>query len=109
MGRRIFNILFQAAHAPEWLHGILILGLFRGIGAVISVMLPPMAIFFPMFALLENYGYLPRVAFNMDRLFKRSGAHGKQSLTMAMGFGCTQQPLCQHVLLNHHVNVCLQS
>ena len=73
-------------HAPEWLHGILILGLFRGIGAVISVMLPPMAIFFPMFALLENYGYLPRVAFNMDRLFKRSGA--QKSLTMAMGFGC---------------------
>ncbi|MEK7018121.1 nucleoside recognition domain-containing protein [Bacillus sp. FSL R9-9410] len=79
---------FQAMHAPEWLHGVLILGLFRGTGAVISVMLPPMAIFFPMFALLENYGYLPRVAFNMDRLFKRSGAHGKQSLTMAMGFGC---------------------
>ncbi|MBC6973739.1 ferrous iron transporter B [Bacillus sp. Xin] len=79
---------FQAMNAPEWLHGILILGLFRGTGAVISVMLPPMAIFFPMFALLENYGYLPRVAFNMDRLFKRSGAHGKQSLTMAMGFGC---------------------
>ncbi|WP_440604306.1 nucleoside recognition domain-containing protein [Bacillus sp. GB_SG_008] len=79
---------FQAMHAPEWLHGILILGLFRGTGAVISVMLPPMAIFFPMFALLENYGYLPRVAFNMDRLFKRAGAHGKQSLTMAMGFGC---------------------
>jgi ferrous iron transport protein B len=51
-------------------------------------MLPPMAIFFPTFALLENYGYLPRVAFNMDRLFKRVGAHGKQSLTMAMGFGC---------------------
>ncbi|ENQ3107330.1 ferrous iron transport protein B [Bacillus sp. 491mf] len=79
---------FQAINAPKWLHGILILGLFRGIGAVISVMLPPMAIFFPMFALLENYGYLPRVAFNMDRLFKRAGAHGKQSLTMAMGFGC---------------------
>ncbi|MEH7456134.1 nucleoside recognition domain-containing protein [Bacillus sp. JJ1127] len=79
---------FQAMHAPEWLHGILILGLFRGTAAVISVMLPPMAIFFPMFALLENYGYLPRVAFNMDRLFKRAGAHGKQSLTMAMGFGC---------------------
>jgi ferrous iron transport protein B len=83
-----FTSWFQAMHAPEWLHGVLILGLFRGIGAVISVMLPPMAIFFPMFALLENYGYLPRVAFNMDRLFKRSGAHGKQSLTMAMGFGC---------------------
>ncbi|QGG49627.1 nucleoside recognition domain-containing protein [Lysinibacillus pakistanensis] len=80
--------LFEAMHAPEWLHGILVLGLFRGTGWVISVMLPPMAIFFPIFALLENYGYLPRVAFNMDRLFKRAGGHGKQSLTMAMGFGC---------------------
>lgn len=79
---------FQALNAPEWVHGVLILGLFRGTGWVISVMLPPMAIFFPIFALLENYGYLPRVAFNMDRLFKRAGAHGKQSLTMAMGFGC---------------------
>lgn len=80
--------LFDAMHAPEWLHGVLVLGLFRGTGWVISVMLPPMAIFFPIFALLENYGYLPRVAFNMDRLFKRAGGHGKQSLTMAMGFGC---------------------
>jgi len=80
--------LFEAIHAPEWLHGVLVLGLFRGTGWVISVMLPPMAIFFPIFALLENYGYLPRVAFNMDRLFKRAGGHGKQSLTMAMGFGC---------------------
>ncbi|MDM5245950.1 nucleoside recognition domain-containing protein [Lysinibacillus sp. G4S2] len=80
--------LFEVMHAPEWLHGVLVLGLFRGTGWVISVMLPPMAIFFPMFALLENYGYLPRVAFNMDRLFKRAGGHGKQSLTMAMGFGC---------------------
>ncbi len=79
---------FEAVHAPAWLHGILILGLFRGTSWVISVMLPPMAIFFPAFALLENYGYLPRVAFNLDRLFKKSGAHGKQSLTMAMGFGC---------------------
>ncbi|MEH7415390.1 nucleoside recognition domain-containing protein [Neobacillus drentensis] len=80
--------LFHAIHAPDWLHGILVLGLYRGTTWVISVMLPPMAIFFPAFALLENYGYLPRVAFNMDRLFKRVGAHGKQSLTMAMGFGC---------------------
>lgn len=79
---------FEAVHAPAWLHGVLILGLFRGTAWVISVMLPPMAIFFPAFALLENYGYLPRVAFNLDRLFKKSGAHGKQSLTMAMGFGC---------------------
>lgn len=82
------TMAFAAVHAPDWLHGFLVLGLYRGTSWVISVMLPPMAIFFPMFALLENYGYLPRVAFNMDRLFKRAGAHGKQSLTMAMGFGC---------------------
>jgi ferrous iron transport protein B len=79
---------FTAVNAPDWLHGLLVLGLYRGTTAVISVMLPPMAIFFPMFALLENFGYLPRVAFNMDRLFKGAGAHGKQALTMAMGFGC---------------------
>ncbi|QED48219.1 nucleoside recognition domain-containing protein [Cytobacillus dafuensis] len=79
---------FTFIHAPEWLHGVLVLGLYRGTTWVISVMLPPMAIFFPTFALLENYGYLPRVAFNMDRIFKKVGAHGKQSLTMAMGFGC---------------------
>ncbi|MCG7406646.1 ferrous iron transporter B [Paenibacillus sp. ACRRX] len=79
---------FQAVHAPAWLHGVLVLGFFRGTAWVISVMLPPMAIFFPVFALLENFGYLPRVAFNMDRLFKKSGGHGKQALTMSMGFGC---------------------
>ncbi len=79
---------FHWLHAPDWLHGVVVLGLYRGTSWVISVMLPPMAIFFPMFALLENYGYLPRIAFNLDRLFKRTGAHGKQSLTMAMGFGC---------------------
>lgn len=82
------TILFNMVNAPEWLHGVLVLGFYRGTTWVISVMLPPMAIFFPTFALLENYGYLPRVAFNMDRLFKTVGAHGKQSLTMAMGFGC---------------------
>lgn len=82
------TLVFTFLNAPDWLHGILVLGLFRGTSWVISVMLPPMAIFFPTFALLENYGYLPRVAFNMDRLFKIVGAHGKQSLTMAMGFGC---------------------
>ncbi|MED4207128.1 nucleoside recognition domain-containing protein [Neobacillus mesonae] len=80
--------VFTFLHAPDWLHGILVLGLYRGTTWVIAVMLPPMAIFFPTFSLLENYGYLPRVAFNMDRLFKKVGAHGKQSLTMAMGFGC---------------------
>lgn len=79
---------FTMMGTPDWVHGLLVLGLYRGTTWVISVMLPPMAIFFPAFALLENYGYLPRVAFNMDRLFKIVGAHGKQSLTMAMGFGC---------------------
>ncbi|NOU79619.1 ferrous iron transporter B [Paenibacillus sp. LMG 31459] len=79
---------FTAVHAPAWLHGVLVLGLYRGTSWVISVMLPPMMIFFPVFALLENFGYLPRVAFNMDRLFKKSGGHGKQALTMSMGFGC---------------------
>ncbi|HHY72823.1 MAG TPA: ferrous iron transporter B [Bacillus bacterium] len=79
---------FIAIHAPNWLHGMFVLGFFRGTAWVVSVMLPPMAIFFPLFALLENYGYLPRVAFNLDRLFKGVGAHGKQGLTMAMGFGC---------------------
>ena len=60
----------------------------RGLAWVVSVMLPPMAIFFPLFTLLEDFGYLPRVAFNLDRLFQKAGAHGKQALTMAMGFGC---------------------
>ncbi|WP_413231368.1 nucleoside recognition domain-containing protein [Mesobacillus sp. S13] len=82
------TMAFHFLNAPEWLHGVLVLGFYRGTTWVVSVMLPPMAIFFPTFALLENYGYLPRVAFNMDRLFKTVGAHGKQSLTMAMGFGC---------------------
>lgn len=80
--------LFQWMNSPDWLYGIVVEGLYRGTSWVVSVMLPPMAIFFPLFALLENFGYLPRVAFNMDRFFKKAGAHGKQSLTMAMGFGC---------------------
>ncbi|QXM06406.1 nucleoside recognition domain-containing protein [Crassaminicella indica] len=79
---------FIKANAPAWLHGILILGMYRTLAWVISVMLPPMAIFFPCFTLLEDLGYLPRIAFNLDRLFKKAGAHGKQSLTMSMGFGC---------------------
>ncbi|HHY95920.1 MAG TPA: ferrous iron transport protein B [Firmicutes bacterium] len=73
---------------PSWLHGVVILGTFRTVAWVVSVMLPPMAIFFPCFALLEDAGYLPRVAFNVDRIFRKMGAHGKQSLTMSMGFGC---------------------
>ena len=73
---------------PWWLAGFLIDGVYLALGWVISVMLPPMAIFFPMFTLLEDFGYLPRVAFNLDSLFKKSGAHGKQALTMSMGWGC---------------------
>ena len=76
------------AGVPAWLHGVLVLGVYRGLAWVVSVMLPPMAIFFPLFTLLEDFGYLPRVAFNLDKLFRRAGAHGKQSLTMCMGFGC---------------------
>ncbi|MGE5860276.1 MAG: nucleoside recognition domain-containing protein [Ignavibacteria bacterium] len=73
---------------PLWLGGVLIDGAYLAMAWVISVMLPPMAIFFPLFTLLEDFGYLPRVAFNMDSLYKKAGAHGKQALTMAMGFGC---------------------
>jgi len=73
---------------PWWLDGFLIDGVYLAVAWVIAVMLPPMAIFFPMFTLLEDFGYLPRVAFNLDYLFKKSGAHGKQALTMSMGFGC---------------------
>lgn len=80
--------LFNALGVPWWITGFLWQGIYRGLAWVISVMLPPMAIFFPMFTFLEDLGYLPRVAFNLDWLFKRSGAHGKQALTMAMGFGC---------------------
>lgn len=73
---------------PWWLSGLLVDGVYLATAWVISVMLPPMAIFFPMFTLLEDLGYLPRVAFNLDGIMKRVGAHGKQSLSMMMGFGC---------------------
>ena len=73
---------------PWWLDGFLLDGVYLSMAWVIAVMLPPMAIFFPLFTLLEDFGYLPRVAFNLDNLFKRTGAHGKQALTMSMGFGC---------------------
>jgi ferrous iron transport protein B len=73
---------------PWWLSGFLFDGVYLAAAWVIAVMLPPMAIFFPLFTLLEDFGYLPRVAFNLDGLFRSAGAHGKQALTMAMGFGC---------------------
>jgi len=78
----------QQVGLPWWLDGFLIDGIYMAVAWVIAVMLPPMAIFFPLFTLLEDFGYLPRVAFNLDYLFKKSGAHGKQALTMSMGFGC---------------------
>jgi len=80
--------LFTAVGVPWWITGFLWHGVYRGLAWVVSVMLPPMAIFFPCFTILEDLGYLPRVAFNLDWLFKKAGAHGKQALTMTMGFGC---------------------
>ena len=79
---------FSYIHSPAWLSEMLIMGVYRTLAWVVSVMLPPMAIFFPLFTFLEDVGYLPRVAFNLDNIFKKCGAHGKQSLTMCMGFGC---------------------
>lgn len=75
-------------NAPAWLSGILIDGVFKVLGWVIAVMLPPMAIFFPLFTLLEDFGYLPRVAFNLDNSFRKANTCGKQALTTCMGFGC---------------------
>ncbi len=82
------TFLFTTAQAPDWLHGAVVLGAYRVLAWVISVMLPPMAIFFPLFTLLEDVGYLPRVAYNLDPPLQRCHACGKQALTMCMGFGC---------------------
>lgn len=80
--------LLQNWQAPAWVGGLFVEGMFRTLAWVVSVMLPPMAIFFPLFTLLEDLGYLPRIAFNLDKFFKKACAHGKQALTMCMGFGC---------------------
>jgi len=82
------KLFAQYLGIPVWIDGLLIDGAYLAMAWVIAVMLPPMAIFFPLFTLLEDFGYLPRVAFNMDNLYRRVGAHGKQALTMSMGFGC---------------------
>ena len=74
--------------APWWVQGALVDGVYRTAAWVVAVMLPPMAIFFPLFTLLEDAGYLPRAAFVMDRFFRAAGGSGRQSLTMCMGFGC---------------------
>ena len=75
-------------NCPIVLHDMLVLGVFRVLSWVVSVMLPPMAIFFPLFTLLEDLGYLPRIAYNLDKPFERCSSCGKQALTMCMGFGC---------------------
>lgn len=87
-GEERLTAIFMWIGAPVWLHGLLVLGVYRTLAWVVSVMLPPMAIFFPLFTLLEDLGYLPRIAFNLDSFFKKACAHGKQALTMCMGFGC---------------------
>ena len=84
---KIYDLL-NSMSFPIWLNEMITYGMYRTLAWVVSVMLPPMAIFFPLFTLLEDLGYLPRVAFNLDHLFKKACCHGKQCLTMCMGFGC---------------------
>lgn len=81
-------MFFDLINAPAFVTGLIVDGIYKTLSWVVAVMLPPMAIFFPLFTLLEDFGYLPRVAFNMDKFFKKANAHGKQALTMMMGFGC---------------------
>ena len=91
----LFNLIetkllyfFNSCNSPEWLTGLIVCGMYRTLAWVTSVMLPPMAIFFPLFTILEDLGYLPRIAFNLDGFFKKACTSGKQALTMCMGFGC---------------------
>ena len=84
----LLGALLVRLSAPPWLYGLLIEGAWRVLAWVVAVMLPPMAVFFPLFTLLEDLGYLPRVAYNLDRPFQRCQACGKQALTTCMGFGC---------------------
>lgn len=84
----ILSDFFASINAPDWLHGLIVDGAYRVLAWVVSVMLPPMMIFFPLFTLLEDLGYLPRVAYNLDKPFCKCKACGKQALCMTMGFGC---------------------
>lgn len=84
---RLTEFLVWVGAAP-WVNDVLVLGVYKTLAWVVSVMLPPMAIFFPLFTLLEDLGYLPRIAFNLDNFFRKACACGKQALTMCMGFGC---------------------
>lgn len=88
MGEDFLRDVFGKVNLPSWVGGLIIDGVYTTLAWVISVMLPPMAIFFPMFTLLEDLGYLPRIAFNLDKCFKKCCSCGKQALTMCMGLGC---------------------
>lgn len=81
-------LLFEHFNSPLWLIDISVFGLYRTLAWIVAVMLPPMAIFFPLFTILEDLGYLPRIAFNLDNFFRKACTSGKQALTMCMGFGC---------------------
>ena len=83
-----FITFAEYINSPEWLSNMLINGVYQTLTWIIAVMLPPMAIFFPLFTILEDLGYLPRIAFNMDGFFKKACCSGKQMITMCMGFGC---------------------
>lgn len=87
LGEGLRGLLLHVG-AVEWVIGLFIDGIYKTLAWVVSVMLPPMAIFFPLFTLLEDFGYLPRAAFNLDRCFEKCGACGKQALTLCMGLGC---------------------
>lgn len=92
--------LLQSVILPKWIEGILMDGVYATLTWVISVMLPPMAIFFPMFTLLEDLGYLPRIAFNLDKCFKKCSSCGKQALTMCMGLGCNAAGVIGYRIIN---------
>lgn len=87
-GKKYLLMFCEFCLFPDFLKGILVDGVYQTVTWIISVMLPPMAIFFPMFTLLEDLGVLPRIAFNLDNFFRKAGTSGKQALTMCMGFGC---------------------
>lgn len=80
--------IFVKYGAPQWLHDCVVYGIYRVLAWVVSVMLPPMAIFFPLFTVMEDSGFLPRIAYNLDKPFNFCNSCGKQALTMCMGFGC---------------------
>lgn len=100
IGLPLLKSFFVNLGTPAALSGFLVDGVYQSTAWVVSVMLPPMAIFFPLFTLLEDFGYLPRVAFNLDRLFKGAGAHGKQALTLSMGFGCNAAGVVSTRIIN---------